>query len=105
MRDVPLEVEAIQREFPFLKEAEPLTSAPPPVLPIQSSMLGENSPRAVHHQRRPLLPPPLVVATVTAFAAVAAVAAVTAFAAIAANPTFVLHEIPESVCFSVIQCV
>ena len=96
MRDVPLEVEAIQREFPFLKEAEPLTSAPPPVLPIQSSMLGENSPRAVHHQRRPLLPPPLVVATV---------AAVTAIAAIAANPTFVLHEIPESVCFSVIQCV
>ena len=99
MRDVPLEVEAIQREFPFLKEAEPLASAPPPVLPIQSSMLGENSPRAVHHQRRPLLPPPLVVA------AVAAVAAVTAFAAIAANPTVVLHEIPESVCFSVIQCV
>ena len=50
MRDVPLEVEAIQREFPFLKEAEPLTSAPPPVLPIQSSMLGERGADAESHQ-------------------------------------------------------
>ena len=33
------------------------------------------------------------------------VARTLAIAAIAANPTFVLHEIPESVCFSVIQCV